>query len=56
MAKTKIPDWIVVDAVKQCVRCERCGAEEQLKLPAPVSAFLKRNEAFAIEHQRCLPK
>jgi len=53
MGKKKIKDWIVIDANKGCMRCERCGKEEYVVLPARVEAFLKRCEAFGLDHEGC---
>ena len=34
--------------------CRGCGAAEEVKTPTPVEAFVKRLEAFQIEHERCV--
>lgn len=47
------PDWTVVDSVRQVLRCERCGKEKGLDLPAPVDAFVFDMKAFAARHQDC---
>lgn len=49
------PKWVVLDALHQCYRCERCGATEALKMPAPVDAFVLRGQAFVAEHRYCEP-
>lgn len=49
-------DWIVIDGNDQMHKCLRCGAQEPVKMPAPVKAFLLRGKAFIEEHKDCKPK
>lgn len=49
----EIPDWIVIDATRQCQRCTRCGREEALVVPTLVDAFVLRAQAFAADHRDC---
>ena len=48
-------DWIVVNATSQQVECLRCGKSEPLKMPALVTAFCLRLQAFEEEHKECKP-
>lgn len=48
-----IPEWLVIDAARQCQRCTRCGREESLVIPTLVDAFLLRCQAFAEDHRDC---
>ena len=55
MADRKIQEWVVLDFKNQCFRCEHCKKQEKINLPMPLQSFIKRSEAFAIEHEWCKP-
>jgi hypothetical protein len=44
---------IVVDAVKQAIRCNRCLEEKPLEFPMPVEGFIKWCNKFRDNHSEC---
>lgn len=49
-------DHVVVDAVKQVVRCNNCGAEYPLPLPMEISKFVKWSKSIVAKHKKCKPQ
>ena len=49
-------DHCVVDMQAQVLRCEVCGTETPLSLPAPITEVVKRADQFVAQHRRCRPK
>lgn len=48
-------DHCVVDMQAQVMRCEVCGTETPLRLPAPITEVVRRADQFLAQHRRCRP-
>ncbi len=51
----KYPDWIKLkhDVQPNVFRCDRCGEERELHLPAAVEDVLSQGKAFTESHKYC---
>ena len=50
--------WVILDIATDppVGRRERCGETCDLKLPTPITAMVKRINAFIVLHKDCLPE
>jgi hypothetical protein len=46
-------DHVVFDTNTQSFRCQRCGVEDRVNLPAPIDEVVRLSRAFEREHARC---
>lgn len=49
-------DHCVCDMKAQVMRCEVCGTESPLNLPASITEVVRRVDQFVAWHRRCRPK
>jgi len=52
----KTPKWIFCDAITNEIYCERCGKREKMRLPMPITDFVKWCEGFGLMHRHCQPQ
>jgi hypothetical protein len=47
------PSGCIVADRGETIRCTRCGAEVQIKLPAPISEWVRAVNRFERDHRNC---
>jgi len=45
--------WVVVDSIKNELRCKRCGDIQTIPLPIPIDIFVAMSKAFVKLHKHC---
>ena len=55
-ARRRAP-WVILNANRRTVSCERCYADERLTMHVPLGMFLKQMDDFKKKHRACeLPR
>ena len=52
--KRNVREHLVLEG--QNIRCKHCGAMEQMRVPAPLTDWIKQGEAFIGRHKDCKPR